>query len=1118
MEKRDFRISREIREALGLWTPVFTTDQDPTLFFQEAQDIAYRYNEKAKREGRTDFLSAGKLNAAAILHMMYQEVLSICIRNGHLDFFQRRLRALAGNDDLESALAYYDENYPSPLLEEEKAEGLYKDEETARGYFIYQVMKNNPCLMKDVGEVISPESFQTPSSFKALSSILSSYVKDESRNGQELLESEDFFTILTKPARMYPDSITDQIRFVMKDWAHMLPESLTSLMQSSIDYIREEEKDYGMPGAAPGPMPVTDYSGEANEYEAFSDDLDWMPRVVMIAKCTLVWLDQLSREYGRKITTLDLIPDRELDLMRERGITALWLIGLWNRSDASREIKHLCGNPEAEASAYSLIDYDISETIGGWPAVEDLSRRCEARGIRLASDMVPNHTGIDGSWVYDHPEYYISQDKPPFPSYTYTGPDLSNNPDYEIRLEDHYYDRTDAAVTFELYEKKTGVRKYIFHGNDGTSMPWNDTAQLDYLNPETREAVIEKIIHVARHFHIIRFDAAMTLAKRHIQRLWYPKPGEGGDNIAGRASHSMPDKEFEKHIPEEFWREVVDRIQEEVPDTLLLAEAFWMMEGYFVRTLGMHRVYNSAFMNMIKNEENQKYREGIRNTLVFEPEILKRYVNFMNNPDEETAINQFGDGEKYFGVCTLMSTLPGLPMIGHGQIEGYHEKYGMEYSRAYWNESPNGWLIDEHYRKIFPLLRKRYLFSGVEHFNLYDLVCHDHVEESVYAYVNGHNNERNLVLYNNQYESVWGTIRNSCPKKVKGTENGETETTGLAENLGLSFKSRRYMIYECFNDGLTYIRPSIKVYEEGLQFKLDGYESRVYWNIREVVDNDGTYDILWKVYGEHGLSNIRTAILMIRMKNMFDLYEPLRDRKFLQALKDITAGKGSMYIERYVLLQLAEIYSKIPEVYEELDDVSKDILGEFHDIDAKKMISQFKRLSSLFRNEDVKVMRAWNGMDAFLPLMISMALALRPFTDGKSVMEIMTLADSIPLAFFFQDEAQRIGLGDNDTRLVAHAASIFIGIKDMFDFDEIQDTDEILRRILMDEGIRDFAGLNEYQNVIWYNKEKVQLLILIAAFALGVRHYDNGFKPDTFVNRLFEKESMSKYRLNELIE
>ena len=74
------------------------------------------------------------------------------------------------------------------------------------------------------------------------------------------------------------------------------------------------------------------------------------------------------------------------------------------------------------------------------------------------------------------------------------------------------------------------------------------------------------------------------------------------------------------------------------------------MEGYFVRTLGMHRVYNSAFMHMIRDEDNAGYRKVIRDTLEFDPEILGRYVNFMTNPDEETAIEQFGTGDKYFGV------------------------------------------------------------------------------------------------------------------------------------------------------------------------------------------------------------------------------------------------------------------------------------------------------------------------------------------------------------------------------------------------------------------------------------------------------------------------------------
>ena len=32
----------------------------------------------------------------------------------------------------------------------------------------------------------------------------------------------------------------------------------------------------------------------------------------------------------------------------------------------------------------------------------------------------------------------------------------------------------------------------------------------------------------ARRFPVIRFDAAMVLARKHVRRLWFPGPGEGG--------------------------------------------------------------------------------------------------------------------------------------------------------------------------------------------------------------------------------------------------------------------------------------------------------------------------------------------------------------------------------------------------------------------------------------------------------------------------------------------------------------------------------------------------------------------------------------------------------------
>ena len=325
---------------------------------------------------------------------------------------------------------------------------------------------------------------------------------------------------------------------------------------------------------------------------------------------------------------------------------------------------------------------------------------------------------------------------------TFNGPNLSPVPDIGIHLEDHYYSRSDASVVFKRTDYRSGSEKYIYHGNDGTVMPWNDTAQLNYLLPDVREAVIQIILDVARRTPIIRFDAAMTLAKKHIQRLWFPEPGSGGA-IPTRSEHGLSKADFDRLLPEEFWREVVDRVAREVPDTLLLAEAFWLMEGYFVRTLGMHRVYNSAFMHMLRNEDNANFKALIKNTLEFDPDILKRYVNFMNNPDEKTAVDQFGSGDKYFGVCTVLSTLPGLPMFGHGQLEGFTEKYGMEYRRAYLDEKVDQDLLNHHHKVIFPLLRKRACYSGAANFRLYDFYQPDgSVNDDVFAYTNNGANER----------------------------------------------------------------------------------------------------------------------------------------------------------------------------------------------------------------------------------------------------------------------------------------------------------------------------------------------------------------------------------------
>ena len=150
----------------------------------------------------------------------------------------------------------------------------------------------------------------------------------------------------------------------------------------------------------------------------------------------------------------------------------MWLIGIWQRSPASQKIKQMCGNPDAVPSAYSIFDYTIADELGGETAFENLSSRAQSFNIRLAADMVPNHMGISSKWVIEHPERFLSLDQPPFPSYSFEGPDLSGDTRVGIFLEDHYFSKTDASVVFKRVDNLTGISMYIYHGNDGSGYPF----------------------------------------------------------------------------------------------------------------------------------------------------------------------------------------------------------------------------------------------------------------------------------------------------------------------------------------------------------------------------------------------------------------------------------------------------------------------------------------------------------------------------------------------------------------------------------------------------------------------------------------------------------------------
>jgi glycosidase len=711
--------------------------------------------------------------------------------------------------------------------------------------------------------------------------------------------------LLRAPAVGAPRSLADQLALIRRLWKPLLGDSLERLLLMAAEILHEEElaiwMQFNPPDASVaqrrdsgrqqwgGPVATAEvpvFGDPAHEYEKFSADTAWMPTTVLIAKSTYVWLAQLSKQYGRHIGRLDEIPDEELARQAHRGLNSLWLIGVWERSRASKTIKQLCGNSDAVASAYSLFDYTIAQDLGGEAAYINLRDRAYHHGVRLASDMVPNHMGIDSPWVIEHPERFISRQDTPYPAYSFNGPDLSHDGRVEIKIEDHYFEQSDAAVVFRRRDRASGETRYIYHGNDGTSFPWNDTAQLDYLNPAVREHVIQTILHVARLFPVIRFDAAMTLAKRHFHRLWFPGPGSSGA-IPSRAEYGMTQQEFDRCMPHEFWREVVDRVAAEVPGTLLLAEAFWLMEGYFVRTLGMHRVYNSAFMVMLRDEENAKYRSVIKNTLEFDPDIMKRYVNFMSNPDERTAIDQFGTGDKCFGVAAVMSTLPGLPMFGHGQIEGFTEKYGMEYQRPRYDETADHWLVERHEREIAPLLKRRSLFAESSNFLLYDFFEDSgSVNENVFAYSNRNGGDRALVVYNNRFGTAHGTIDFSAAYADKGA--GQLRQQRLREGLGVSGDHAVVLSWRDSLTGLEYLRRAGDLSQRGITLDMHAYQCHVFLDWHELRSTaEKPWDRLCDQLNGRGVPNLDDALVNLELRPVHDALRLQLDPAIVRLFADL---------------------------------------------------------------------------------------------------------------------------------------------------------------------------------------------------------------------------------------
>ncbi len=1103
--KMEFHISRKARDLYRFDEALFSITGNVIFAnFQAARSFAQKMNEKrdlARFPEQT--VKVGEINAMGLIDEILHYVVALYreqINPETMGHALARLYEKLGKERVDKALHSFIDQFPPVDVYKGKidiatylkghAAGIPNSQIVLEEMLMLWLANMNPAFSPYL-ELFDESTIKKETIYLEIISGLKEFFEKEPPFGPD---NQNLIDMLRSPAVNVPYSLQGQLDYIRDHWGLLIQRFMNQLL-STLDLIKEERK---LPFLGPGPVERLTLAGLEFEAERFSPDKDWMPRLILMAKNTYVWLDQLSKKYGRRIATLDQIPDDELELLRNRGFTGLWLIGIWERSSVSQKIKQWCGNPEAVPSAYSLFDYTIAEDLGGETAYESLKNRAWQRGIRLASDMVPNHVGIYSRWTVEHPDWFISLDYNPFPWYAFHSEDLSPDDRVALRIEDHYYSRTDAAVVFKRTDRRSGDEKYVYHGNDGTSMPWNDTAQLNYLNPEVREAMIQTILHVARKFPIIRFDAAMTLTKRHYQRLWFPEPGTGGA-IPTRAEYGLTKSQFDALMPAEFWREVVDRVAAEVPDTLLLAEAFWLLEGYFVRTLGMHRVYNSAFMNMLRDEDNAGYRDVLKKILEFDPEILRRLVNFMNNPDERTAVDQFGKEDKYFGTCIVMITMPGLPMFGHGQIEGFAEKYGMEYRRPYWDETPDLYLARRHEREVFPLLHKRYLFAGVDQFLLYDFFTSEgSVNEDVFVYSNRFGDERSLVVYHNRNGAASGWIKTSAAYSVKKDRDGGRELTQrtFAEGLGLASDANWFTVFRDHITGLEYIRQNNELHEKGHYVELGPYTCFVFVDFREIQDNEwsNSANLAARLNGR-GVPSIEAELANMLMEPVHNSLRGLLSvDSFLSAsmaFNTIAAEADSTRASEFTagIEQKTEQYVREVRDYVNLPGDNKEISGHIlrtvEAILTLPVLLREPRSRGIYLSETCEMSIAYinghlNEDRGLLHVLYGWAFvrSLGRISPEKAYEGISRdWIDDLRLEQVMEDAFRNLGLDDQHLSQAVAAVRILTA-RQHWPIAAAGDKAYPLARLLFDDDdVSHFIRINRYKDVLWFSKEGFEDLL-----------------------------------------
>lgn len=374
---------------------------------------------------------------------------------------------------------------------------------------------------------------------------------------------------------------------------------------------------------------------------------------------------------GNDLIKTEDIPDEYWLSIKDKGLNAIWLMGIWEPTPQSIE-KHCFSSylvqsyvralknwrrEDVIGSPYSINAYRLNKNLFHEENLFYLKKKLNKLGLKLLVDFVPNHFSSDSEYLITKPELFINVNEDVYNSDPHTFFKHTNN-------------------------------KFFAHGRDPFFPAWTDTAQLNYFNIETREFMIEELKKISEMSDGVRCDMAMLVLNNTFNNTW------GG----------IASKSYEEIVKEDFWFNAIKRVKKINNDFIFIAEVYWDLE-YALQQQGFDFTYDKRLYDRLLNAPVA----SIRDHLTADKDFQFKSIRFIENHDEERAAHAFGN-ERSAAAAVVISTIQGAKLFHDGQFEGKKIKLPVQLGREE-KENVNQFLIC-FYEKIFKLLKLDVINEG----------------------------------------------------------------------------------------------------------------------------------------------------------------------------------------------------------------------------------------------------------------------------------------------------------------------------------------------------------------------------------------------------------------------